>query len=49
MNVLRVSIVMLFIATLSNIAFAGHDDGIQKGGTQETVDEPDCESTSASE
>jgi hypothetical protein len=49
MNALRVSIVMLFIATLSNVAFAGQDDGIQKGGTQETVDESDCESTSASE
>ena len=49
MNAPRVSLVMLFIATLSNVAFSGHDDGIQKGGTQETVDEPDCESTSASE
>jgi hypothetical protein len=49
MNVLRVSIVMLFIATIPNVAFAGQDDGIQKYGTQETVDEPDCESSLASE
>jgi hypothetical protein len=49
MNILRVSIVMLFIAALSNVAFAGQDDGKHKDGTQETVDEPDCESTTASE
>jgi hypothetical protein len=49
MNILRVSIVMLFIATIPNVAFAGQDDGIQKDGTQETVDEPDCESSLASE
>jgi hypothetical protein len=51
MNVLRVSIVMLFIATLSNVAFANQegDKHKDKDGTQETIDEPDCEFTSARE
>jgi hypothetical protein len=51
MNILRVSIVMLFIATLSNVAFAGQvdDKHEDKGGTQGAVDEPDCEYTSARE
>jgi len=49
MNILRVSIVMLFIAALSNVAFAGQDDDKQKDGTQGTVSEPDCDHTSAPE
>jgi hypothetical protein len=42
---------MLFIATLSNAAFANQDDDKNKDidGTQGTLKEPDCEYTSASE
>ena len=51
MNILRVSIVMLFIATLSNVALAGQDDDNHKDkeGTQGTADEPNCEHTSTRE
>ena len=49
MNILRVSIVMIFIATLSNVAFAGQEDDKQKDGTEGTVSEPDCDHTSAPE
>jgi hypothetical protein len=49
MNILRVSIAMLFIATSSNAAFANQDDDKQQDGIQGTVDEPDCEYTSASQ
>jgi hypothetical protein len=43
MNILRVSIVTLFIATLSSVALAGQDDDKEKDGTQGTVSEPDCD------
>jgi hypothetical protein len=49
MNIMRVSIVSLFIATLSNAAFAVQDDDKHQDGTKGTVSEPDCEYTSARE
>ena len=49
MNISRVSIVILFIATLSQVALAGQDDDKQKDGSQGTVSEPDCEYISATE
>ena len=49
MNVLRVSMVMLFIATLSNVALAGQDDDKQKDGAQGTVSEPNCDNASVPE
>jgi hypothetical protein len=51
MNTLRDLMVMLFIATLSNTAFANQGDDKNKDmdGTQGTIEKPDCEYTSASE
>jgi hypothetical protein len=46
MNIMRVSIVSFFIATLSNVALAGQDDDEQKDGAQETISEPDCDNAS---
>lgn len=41
MKIFRVSIVVLFIATFSNAAFAHNDK--RKDGTKGTVAEPECE------
>ena len=51
MNILRISMIMLFIVMSSNAAFASQDDDKNKDidGTEGTVEEPDCEYTSASE
>jgi hypothetical protein len=49
MNIMRVSIVTFLIATQSNTVFANQyvDEHKDKDETQGTVDEPDCEHTSA--
>ena len=49
MNILRISMIMLFIVMSSNAAFANQDDDKQKDGTQGTVSEPDCDHTTAPE
>ena len=48
MNIMRVSIVSFFIATLSNVAFANQegDKHKDKDGAQETISEPDCDNAS---
>ena len=49
MNILRVSMVMLFITTLSSVALADQDNEKQKDGTKRTVSEPDCDNKAAPE
>ena len=51
MNILRISMIMLFIVMSSNAAFANQDDDKNKDidETQGTVSEPECDNTSAPE